>query len=265
MKNKKIGIALGSGGFRGIAHIGVLKVLEKNDLKPDYITGSSIGSIIGAYYAIYGNCEKIEERMKEWPIDNLYKFLDLSWKGGLIAGKKFSKFLDKEFGGQVIGRTKIPLKIIATDLISGKPYVFDSGDLAKAIRASVSVPLMFSPVKQNDHLLVDGALSNPVPLNYLEEFEPDILIGVNLYHKNEFVKRNFNAKNIVLRSTRISLFNLAKADIKDADVVIAPDTSDIISDSSLSKYNWESIEKLIKIGEDEANKKLPELKKLFSK
>lgn len=265
MKKKKIGIALGSGGFRGIAHIGVLKVLEENGFKPSYISGSSIGALIGAYYAIYGSYEKIEERLKEWPINNLYKFLDIRWKSGFIAGKKFSTFLEKEFGGQMIGRTKIPLKIIATDLKSGQAYVFKGGDLAQAIRASVSVPLVFVPVKKGDHLLVDGALSNPVPLDYLEEFKPDILIGVNLYHKNEFIKKRFNTKNVVLRSTRISLYNLAKNDILNADLVIAPDTSKIISEASLSKYNFKSVEDLIKIGEEEAKKILPELRKLFSK
>ncbi len=264
MKRKKIGIALGSGGLRGIAHIGVLKVLEKNGIKPDFLTGSSIGALIAAYYANLGSIEKLEKAMKKWPVDNLYKFLDISWSGGLIAGDKFSNFLEKELSGLMIGRTKIPLKILATDLISGQPYIFKSGDLAKAVRASISVPLMFKPIKHEEKLLVDGALSSPVPIKYLDK-KSDIIIGVNLYHKNEFVKRKFNIKNVALRSTRITLYNLAKEDIKEADITIAPDTSEIISNSSLSKYSWNSVEKLIKIGEKEAKKMLPKIKDLLDK
>jgi len=112
--------------------------------------------------------------------------------------------------------------------------------------------------------LVDGALSSPVPIKYLDK-KSDIIIGVNLYHKNEFVKRKFNIKNVALRSTRITLYNLAKEDIKEADITIAPDTSEIISNSSLSKYSWNSVEKLIKIGEKEAKKMLPKIKDLLDK
>jgi predicted acylesterase/phospholipase RssA len=123
---------------------------------------------------------------------------------------------------------------------------------------------MFKPVEQKEHLLVDGGLSSPVPIDNLQEFKPNITIGVNLYHKNEFVKRNFNVKNVALRSTRITLFNLSKSDIKNADIVIAPDTSEIISDPGLAKYNQKSVEKLIKIGEEEAEKKIKDIEKLFS-
>ncbi len=265
MKKRKIGLALGSGGFRGLAHIGVLKVLEENDLRPDYLTGSSIGALIAAYYAIYGSASKIEEKLNEWPVDNLYKFLDLSWQGGFIAGRKFSKFLDKEFANFDFNKTFIPLKVVATDLASGSPFVFSKGLLTSAIRASISVPLMFKPFEYNDKFFVDGGLSNPVPVELLKDMGADLALGVNLYHKNEFVKRKFNMKNVALRSARIVMYNLAQADIPKADFMISPDTSEIIVNPSLSKYNLETVKKLIKIGEDATRKALPEIKKIFHK
>jgi NTE family protein len=265
IKNRKtIGLALGSGGFRGLAHIGVLKVLEKNGIKIDYLSGASIGALVAAYYATHGNAKKIEADLKHWPIDNLYKFFDFSWQGGFITGQKFSDFLKKEFEDDTFSKTKIPLQIIATNLIDGSPFVFSSGSVIKAIRASISVPLMFKPVEHQGKLLIDGGLSNPVPLRLLKNRGADILIGVNLYHKNEFVERNFNMPNVVLRSMRIALYNLAQADIKEADIVISPDTSEIISSQSLKKYNQETAKKLIKIGEVAARKALPKIKALLA-
>ncbi len=259
-KRKKIGLALGSGGFRGLAHIGVLKVLEENGIKIDYISGASVGAIVAAYYAMYGSVSKLEERLADWPIDNLYKFIDLNWRGGFIAGNKFHNFLDEEFSSASFSKTRIPLQIIATDLEKGSPYIFSSGRLAPAVRASISVPLMFQPASQDGRQFIDGGLSNPVPLNLIKEMGADILIGVNLYHKNEFVSRNFTVPNVALRSTRIALYNLAQADIKSADFVIAPDTSPIISSQSLQKYNLQNVAELIKIGEKAAKKILPEIK-----
>lgn len=259
-KRKKVGLALGSGGFRGLAHIGVLKVLEENGIKIDYISGASVGAIVAAYYAMYDNVSEIQKRLEAWPIDSLYKFIDLNWRGGFIAGNKFHDFLDKEFSSESFSKTKIPLQIIATDLEKGAPHIFSSGRLSPAVRASISVPLVFTPAKQDGRQFIDGGLSNPVPLNLLKDMGAELLIGVNLYHKNEFVSRNFSVPNVALRSTRIALYNLAQADIKLADIIISPDTSPIISNQSLKKYNRQNVAELIKIGEKAAKKALPEIK-----
>lgn len=263
-ERKKIGIALGSGGFRGLAHIGVLKVLEENGIRPDYISGASVGAIVSAYYAVHGNAKDLERNIDDWPINSLYKFIDLNWRGGFIAGKKIYKFLDKEFASKTFAKTKIPLQIIATDLEKGTPFVFSSGRLAPAVRASISVPLMLKPASHEGKQFIDGGLCNPVPLDLLRDMGAEILIGVNLYHKNEFVSRNFTGTNVILRSARIVMYNLAQADILKADIVITPDTSPIIVSQSLKKYNRESVDKLIKIGETAAKKVLPELRALIN-
>ncbi|MBN2854486.1 patatin-like phospholipase family protein [Patescibacteria group bacterium] len=267
MKNKelKIGLALGSGGFRGLSHIGVLKVLEENGIKISYLSGSSIGGLVAAYYAVFNDVKRLEEEVETWPMDHLYKFIDLSWTGGIITGNKFTNFLKKKFGDLNFSATKIPLKILTTNLIDGQPTILSSGKLIEAVRATVSVPLMFKPFKKEKKLLVDGALSSPVPLNVLKEMGADILIGVNLYHKNEFVSRKFTMPKVALRSTRIVLYNLAKNDIRQADVAICPDTSSIITNESLKKYNLATVKKLIQIGEESARKALPEIKAMLAR
>lgn len=265
MKQKKfkLGLALGSGGLRGLAHIGVLKVLEQNGIKIDYLCGSSIGGLVAAYYSAFPDVDKLEQEIESWPIKSLYKFFDLSWRGGLIAGDKISSFLDEKFGELSFSQLQIPLHIVATDLSTGEPVVFSSGKVSTAIRSTISVPLMFKPMYLGEKSLVDGAISSPVPLRQLKDMGARNLIGVNLYHKNEFVKRRFTMPKVALRSTRIALYNLAQHDIKEADVVISPDTSAITSLESLQKYNIQTLKKLIKIGEQSAIKALPEIKALL--
>ncbi len=264
-KNVKIGLALGSGAFRGMAHIGVLKVLERNNIKVDYLSGSSIGGLVAAYYSIFANATDLEKELESWPMDNLYKFLDLSWNGGFIAGNKLSKFLQKKFGETTLEQTKIPVKILSTNLIDGSEIVFDSGKITDAVRATISVPLMFKPYKFEDKLLVDGAISSPVPIKILKEMGANFTIGINLYHKNEFKKSKFTVTKIAMRSTRIALYNLAKNDVMAADISICPDTSDIISNEVVTSYDMNMVRKIIKIGEKAAEEAIPEIKKALGR
>ncbi len=267
MKNKelKIGLALGSGGFRGLAHIGVLKVLEENDIKISYLSGTSIGGLIAAHYAAFADAKELEKEISSWPIDNLYKFIDLSWSGGVVAGNKFNTFLNKKFAKLKFSNTKIPLKIMTTNLIDGQASVIASGKLSDAIRATVSIPLLFRPYKHEKALLVDGGLSSPIPIHLIKDMGADIAIGVNLYHENEFATHKFTMTKIALRSTRIVLHNLAMHDIAQADIAISPDTSSIITTNSLRQYSLAELKKIIKIGEDSARKEMPKIKAFLSK
>jgi len=263
-KRKTIGLALGSGAFRGFAHIGVIRSLEKHNIPIDYLSGSSIGAWVAAYYAIFKDISKLEKVLVGNPKKNLPMFFDLSWTGGFIGGRKFMTFLEKNLHQHNFSFLSIPLKIVATDLITGNPFVFETGDVAQAVRASTSVPLVFKPVKHQNKLLIDGGLSNPVPGDLLREMGADIVIGVNLYHKNEFIEKKFTMPKVVLRSTRIVLHNLAKVAIKNADIVIKPDASKYVGENSFSKYFTKEIaEAIIKIGERATDKIIPQIKALL--
>ncbi len=263
-KRKTIGLALGSGAFRGFAHIGVIRSLEKHNIKIDYLSGASIGAWVAAYYATFKDIDKLENDLTENPKENLPMLFDLSWTGGFIGGEKFMTFLEKNLHHHDFSALDIPLQIVATDLITGRPFVFTTGDVARAVRASTSVPLVFKPVKYKDKLLVDGGLSNPVPGDLVRKMGADIVIGVNLYNKNEFIGKKFTMPNVILRSTRIVMHNLSKSALQTVDVVIEPDTSKYIKESSLSKYFTKEIaDAMIKIGEKATDKIIPQIKALL--
>lgn len=261
---KKIGLVLGSGAFRGFAHIGVIQVLQENNIPIDYISGVSIGSLVGAYYSLYSDMQSLEADIVKTNKNDLPNLFDLGFRGGLVSGKKFEKFIQKTLGRKSFADCHIPLNIVATDLKNGQAVTLNQGGLSTAVRASSSVPLVFEPVKYKGHLLVDGGLSNPVPVDIVRKMGADIVIAVNLYHLNEFIDKRFNMPTVVLRSTRIALHNLARASIKGADLVINPDTSSLIQSNSYKKYFKAPIAKaLIEIGRLSAKKQLPHLKRIL--
>ncbi len=182
-KDLKIGIALGSGSARGLAHIGVLKVLQEAGIKIDFIAGSSIGAMIGAAYALYGDITPLLEtayKTTKKPIDLM---IDPAFPiKGIVSGKKIESLLD-DFGfrGKEFRDLKIPTIIIATDILRWRKVALTQGSLTKAIRASISIPGIFSPVKYGDTYLVDGGVTDPVPVKPLRDAGVDFVIGVGLF------------------------------------------------------------------------------------
>jgi NTE family protein len=166
---KSVGIALGGGGARGLCHIKFLEVLDELDIKPKIISGTSIGSIIGAFYACGMKAEQIENLLQEINLINLSKIIDINFFAakGLIRGNAFEAFLEELLPIKKFEDLSIPLKIVATNFWKREQIVFDSGDIIPAIRASISVPGIFSPVKIDDVVLTDGGSTNPVPFDII--------------------------------------------------------------------------------------------------
>lgn len=264
IKNKTVGLALGSGEFRGFAHIGVIRSLEKHGIPIDYLSGSSIGAWVAASYAIFKDSDKLETDLTDKPRENWAILLDFSWNGGLISGQKFSKFLESSLQHYSFSDTQIPLQIVASDLVTGKAHIFDKGDIAQAVRTSTSVPLVFKPMSYENKLLVDGGLCNPVPGNLLKAKGVDVVIGVNLYNRKEFTGNKLSVADIAIRAMRIFLYNLADESLRHCDVVIQMDLSKYIKVSSFSQYFTKKIaEEIIKIGEKETDKAIPHIKELL--
>lgn len=261
----KIGLALGSGGFRGFAHIGVIQVLQENNIPIDYISGASIGSLVAAYYSVYSNLVELENEILNNTKEKMPTLFDLGFRGGFVSGRKFEEFLEKMLGRKSFSDCKIPFKIVATDLISGQEQILDQGKLALAVRASSSVPVVFEPVKHRGKLLVDGGLSNPVPVNLLKEMGADKIIAVNLYHRHEFVDKSFTMPTVVLRASRIAVHNLAKHSLYGADIIMNPDTSAYIQNNRYKKYFRPSVaQALIDVGRREAKRCLPDIQKMLN-
>jgi len=180
-KKKKVGLVLGSGGAKGLSHIGVIKFLEDNDIKIDFITGSSIGALIGGAYASGLSIKEIEDIALETDLTSTAKLFSPGFgKSGLVTGSKVQDFLTSILGDKNIEYLKIPFTAIATDIITGEEILFNKGNLVEAIRASISIPIVFQPVIWNNLVLVDGGLVNPVPINVAREMGADYIIAVNI-------------------------------------------------------------------------------------
>ncbi len=178
-QNFKVGVALSGGAAKGLAHIGVLKALEEAGIRIDCIAGSSMGALIGAAYA------------SGIPIDTLEKIaVNTDWKtvaklfvpgfstSGLINGKKVKELLYTFYGDKKIEDLPIPFAATATDISTGKLFVINRGSLLEAVRASISIPIVFTPVKYKEIFLVDGGVVNPVPIDVVREMGADYVIAV---------------------------------------------------------------------------------------
>lgn len=179
--NKKVGLVLGSGSAKGLSHIGVLKYLEEAEIKIDFIAGSSIGAVIGGAYAAGISIHEIEDIALKTDLASSVKyFIPTISKSGLITGTKVKEFLRNIVGDIEIENLKIPFTATATDIFTGQEINFDKGSLVEAIRASISVPVIFQPVIHDDQILVDGGLANPLPINVAREMGAGFIIAVNV-------------------------------------------------------------------------------------
>ncbi|MDD4601287.1 hypothetical protein SDC9_05923 [bioreactor metagenome] len=251
----KIGLALGSGGLRGLAHVGVLKVLERENIPVDYIAGCSIGSIIGALYCAGHSPDTIIKLAKH--LKPRYWLDFVIPKLGIISGDKLLKTIRLLTQQKSFAELDIQLAIVATELNHGREIVFTEGDVAEAVRASTSVPGVFVPHKIDDMLLVDGAVLNPTPIDIARAMGADIVIAVDLAHAS-VVFNITNVFDVIIQSIDIMERELLKNRHKICDILIQPDIAHI------SPSSFEAIEECVSLGEEAAEKAMPEIKRVIS-
>ena len=192
---KKIGLVLGSGVARGLSHIGVLKVLDENKINVDFIAGTSIGALIGAIYASGVSAKEIEEiALNIDKIKTITLFAPTISHSGLIDGNKIIKFIESIIDRQNISDLNIPFAAVATDIMTGEEVVITKGSLLHTLRASISIPGIFTPAKYNGKFLVDGGLVNPVPVSVALNMSADILIAVNVIPSPQKKAQNIKMK-----------------------------------------------------------------------
>ncbi len=270
-RRPKIGLALGSGSARGLAHIGVLKMLEKNQVPIDLISGSSIGALIGGIYAATGTFKKLERIAKGITKRKLLFLIDPLLKApGLLKGKKVEKVIDSWVEGKKFKDLKIPFVAVATDLKTGQEVLLKSGKVSTAIRASISIPGIFNPVKIGNNWLIDGGVVSPIPASVVKQMGADIVIAVNLNARFSYdpinrlkqgitsstSKEKLSLVDIVTQTIDIMEYKIIQSNLKEADVVITPKVNDI---SWAEYYN---ASKIIKLGEQATLKIIPKLKKI---
>lgn len=256
----KIGLALGSGGAKGLAHIGVLKTLEKYHIPIDYISGSSIGALIGAYYATHQDIISLENLIFEFNRKKGFSLLDLTMKGGLVKGKKTEKFIKELIGDATFSSLNLPFTAVATDITTAEAVILSKGDLTKSIRASISIPAFYQPISYNNKILADGGLSNSVPVDVVSQMGADLTIAVNLdtvYYEKELEAMPALA-HVPVHSINILRHNLAKHTAKPADVIITP--KDVMHIGLLG-WNYffdnKKATRIIKAGEEATEQMIP--------
>lgn len=179
-KDKTVSLVLGSGGARGLAHIGVIHVLEEQGYEIRSISGCSVGALVGGIYAA-GKLDAYEEWVRDLSKFDMVNMMDIAWVGGgLVKGDKIINTMRKLVGERRIEELDIKFTAIATELISGREVWLSKGPLFDAIRSSCSLPLFFTPVKYREKMLVDGGVVNPVPIAPVFDDETDLTIAVNL-------------------------------------------------------------------------------------
>jgi len=248
----RLGVALGGGFARGLAHIGVLKVLEEENIAVDFIAGTSVGSVIGAAYASGISAKELEE------IASLVRFKDFSrWtvsRFGIFNNDKMAVLLRKVLRCKTFEELRIPLAVAATDVVTGDAVVFTSGELIDPVRASCAYPGMFLPVNINGRLLVDGLLAHSVPTVPLREMGADRVIGVNLsasWVKNQGPRHVFDVIGQCFSIAQERMCGVWKS---AADLVLEP---------AIGEFSYDDFVRapeLIKTGEAAARAALPEIR-----
>ncbi|MBD3203249.1 hypothetical protein GF327_03075 [Candidatus Woesearchaeota archaeon] len=252
----KIGLVLSGGGARGFAHAGVIKVLEKHDIEISAVAGSSMGSIIGAFFAAGISAQEIEKNILNFKVRDFFKVLDISFsRTGLIKGEKAIDHILSLLPVKTFEELKIPLVVNAVDIINEKEVAFSSGDLYKAISAATCFPGFIEPKKVNKTLMMDGGLKNPLALGLLDDYDLDfcILVNVSTGFGKKINKKNPNIIDIFKLSVSLmqdEMIDLKLKTIKNDYILIQPDVE------KMELWEINKSDKLIEEGENSANKKI---------
>ncbi|MDB4297735.1 patatin-like phospholipase family protein [Flavobacteriaceae bacterium] len=233
-KGDKIGLALGGGAVLGAAHVGVLKAIEELGLEIECIAGTSIGSLVASLYAFDNNLERVKDIAVEISWKDI-SALSIS-KFGLLSNNKIAEFMEENIGDANIENARIPLAILATNITNGQKVILRSGNVGKAVRASTCIPGIFNPVTIKGTILVDGGISENIPISAVEEMGATLIIGVDL-NANHGNHKPKNMVDVLQNSFHFALQSAVKSQSKRADIIIAPDLSefDMIHTSQTKK------------------------------
>jgi len=296
--NMLVGLALGSGAAFGLAHIGVLKVLERENISVDLVAGTSIGALIGALWAGGNSADDIEKIMMEFNKDKRKVFrllFDFSLsKASLMEGKRLTEFLRRHLGDKTFYNVKLPLKIVACDLYKREKVVWSVGDLADAVKSSVAIPGIFKPIKSQDGLIVDGGILEPLPIDTLVDSGVKKIIAVNVLpgpqdtqegykiyknnmenerlavqDKNIIAKMFYNIKLLFRSIFFPNIFDIMVKSILSMEYAMAKEScknADIVINPIIPGTEWYDFFKtdtLIKKGEADTQAVLPKIKALI--
>lgn len=265
---KRVGLALGSGVARGLAHIGVLEVLEREGIPIDMISGTSMGAIIGAAYAGGKSASEIKEIALDLGWKKMLPLLDLTAPiTGFIGGRRLKKRLKEIIGEVNFSDLAKPFACVAMDIVNGEEIIFRDGPVLDAVIASVSLPIIFKASRSQGRFMVDGSLVTPVPVRVLKEMGADLIISVNVLHRHgekipihpEDLRREKepNIFNMMIHVTNIITSHLVESSLTGTDILIEPNMVDI----GLADFHKAQLS--IRRGELAALESIADIKKLI--
>lgn len=288
MKKKQVGLALGGGGSRGFAHIGVLKVLEENAIPIDVLAGTSIGALVGGAYAsgfgpaelirkvheivrsplaqipIFNAIENNHETMEMGLADKIGLFFKSQWlfaqalfNPGMMEAEDFHAVVNHFIPDIKIEETRIPFRAVTADLVTGEQVVLSAGSLRMAVTASCSVPGFMPPMKDGNRILVDGGIVNLVPGSVAKKEGADIVIAVDVDRDIGATREFQNAIDVYTRAAEIGSFHLSGFQLRDADVVIRPKVGD------MKWFDLSHVDKTIQEGERSARESMNDIRRFF--
>ncbi len=265
---KKVGLALSGGAARGFAHVGVLRVLQKEGIPIDMIAGTSSGAVMGAAYAWSQDTIRMTKDALDAGWKKMAPLIDPSIpKTGFIKGRKIQDLISNYVGGNIkFSDLKIPFACVATDIDTGEEIVINSGSVPEALRASISIPGIFTVVKREGRYLVDGGLTTPVPVEVVRCMGADFIIAVNVNpdvadrmgktsQERVGTRKAPNIFQVIMQSIYITTYSLARNSLESADIVIEPDLSNI------GAGDFNKARELITRGRQAAQNAIPEIKR----
>lgn len=257
-ERKKVALVLGGGGALGCAHIGLIKVLERHNVPIDIVVGTSMGSVVGAGFALGLTFEEMTDLAKKF---KTYNFLDMNFDiSGLFSGKGVMKAINNFLPDINIEELPKQFACVATDLVSEKAVVLKSGNLRDAVRSSLSIPGVFTPLVKEDMILVDGGVLNNLPEDVAVSMGADIIISCDVLEKFKVIRKPKNMIETIMYSMTLSAKEVQKLKSTHADVVIRPNMAGINPFS----FNTEKVELAIKRGERAGIAKIDDILRLIN-
>lgn len=250
----RIALVLGGGAARGFAHVGVIRVLEQEKIPIDMVVGTSVGSLIGSIYADTRSSFDLEIIAFKLEKDDIFDFSVFSSATGPVKGERLEKFVQSKVKKTNIEELPLPFAAVATNLVTGERVVLDQGPVGRAVRASSSIPGVFTPVFYQNMTLVDGGVVDNVPVDVARAKGADLVIAVNI-GKNVVDKNVNNILDITLQAVNIMSYEISKFKVQGADILIEPNVGEVgMMDFTQKEY-------CMRAGMEAAQKMIPELRK----
>lgn len=250
----RVGLALGGGGARGFAEIGVLRVLEQEKIPIDIVVGTSVGSVVGAFYADSGRVLDAEILALAVQREDLFDFgATALFSGGLARGERLERFIESKLTNRTFETMAVDFAAVACDLRTGETVVFERGRIAPAIRASSAIPGVFAPVVIDGVTYVDGGVTNPIPADVARARGADVVIAVGIPRERPAVSPR-NPLDVVRHAIGIMSTEIGRLRAREADVLIQPDVGNVAYDDFGQK------KRLIEAGERATRDALPQIR-----